>query len=230
MKKIFDSPTPTLMNTDNELVVFTESIFKLTITPEEAVTNLLPMTFDVELSDLIEEAEKDKSGEIKKIQFSWMKKGNKKNKTWSNTILGEITIEKSRLILETNSRERAELGKNLLEKYLGNNVCLQRISEESQEQRIKALSKDKSRRELELPESDEMRQAIETMAKSYWKNWFSESIPALDNKTPRQSAKTKGGRERLEALLLEYERNDMDKDSNDPFRADIDYLRNELGI
>jgi uncharacterized protein (DUF2384 family) len=33
------------------------------------------------------------------------------------------------------------------------------------------------------------------MAKEHWENWFNEPIPMLKNKTPREAAKTKEGRE-----------------------------------
>ncbi len=77
---------------------------------------------------------------------------------------------------------------------------------------------------LELPEVQEQLKAI---AQEHWKSWFDESIPALENKTPREAAKTKDGRERLEALLLQYERYDSEKSDN-VFKADINYLRREL--
>jgi hypothetical protein len=36
--------------------------------------------------------------------------------------------------------------------------------------------------------------------------WIDTKVPALGNRTPRQAAKTPRGRERLEALLSDYER------------------------
>jgi hypothetical protein len=62
-----------------------------------------------------------------------------------------------------------------------------------------------------------------------WENWFDESILALKNKTPREAATTKEGGERLESLFLYDQRNDLERDSN-PFKADILYLKRELGI
>lgn len=76
----------------------------------------------------------------------------------------------------------------------------------------------------------EQSEEIETMAKAHWESWFDERIPALDNKTPRQAAKTKIGREKLEALLLQYENYDQKRDDADYFKADINYLRKELAL
>ena len=44
-----------------------------------------------------------------------------------------------------------------------------------------------------------------------------------------EAAKTKLGRERLEALLLQFERHNLDMDDN-LFKADINYLKSELGL
>ncbi len=77
---------------------------------------------------------------------------------------------------------------------------------------------------LELPEVQEH---LKAMVQTHWEHWFDESIPALKNKTPREAVKTKEGKERLEALLLEYENRDLAKGDH-PFKADILYLRREL--
>ncbi|MGH9823465.1 MAG: hypothetical protein ACREDR_09465 [Blastocatellia bacterium] len=64
---------------------------------------------------------------------------------------------------------------------------------------------------------------------AHWEAWYNDRIPALNNKTPLQAAKTKSGRERLEALLLEVER--MNKRSPDPnLRVDLAAMRKRLGL
>ena len=67
------------------------------------------------------------------------------------------------------------------------------------------------------------------MAKLHWQNWFDDPIPALGNQTPRQAAKTEKGRERLEALLLQYERHDLEMRDH-TFKTNITYLKSELGL
>jgi hypothetical protein len=70
---------------------------------------------------------------------------------------------------------------------------------------------------------------IRNMAKSYWESWFEEPIPVLDNKTPREAAKTAGGREKLEVLLIQYERSNTN-DAANILKADVNYLRKELAL
>jgi hypothetical protein len=147
--------------------------------------------------------------------------------------MGNITIKKNKLILETNSLERTEKAKKLLIKYLGNNIEFQKTLIESTEQKLKSLpeEKDFKNTENELTELPEVQEKLEQLACEHWKKWFNEPIPALNNKTPRQAASTKKGRERLEALLLQYESNNANKSVEmNIFKADLNYLRKELNL
>ncbi len=59
--------------------------------------------------------------------------------------------------------------------------------------------------------------------------WYNEPVPALQNKTRLQAARTKAGRERLEALLLEFER--RNEEVSQPYlRVDIESMRKTLGL
>ena len=85
----------------------------------------------------------------------------------------------------------------------------------------------KDEESIKLLKSPEVQEQLKAISQSHWESWFDESIPALGNKSPREAAQTKDGRERLEALLLHYERYDLEKGDN-LFKADISYLRKEL--
>lgn len=234
LKMMYDRPSPIVQNTDGEPIQFSKSYFKLNIAPEEAFNHLKPLTLEEDPDDFLQEAKKDKSGALKEIQFPWIKKGTTLHKSWDNTILGHITLEHGQLILETNSYERAQQGKKVLSQYLGDAVMFQKSLIETPEQKIKNSSKPntksiKNKADGDLMELPEVQEQLKAMAEKHWKNWFDQSIPDLKNKTPREAVKTKDGRERLEALLLYYQHNDSEK-SNNPFKADIPYLKKELGL
>jgi hypothetical protein len=232
LSKTYDNPIPLLQNTDGERLQFTKFYFKLTISPEEAFNQLKPLTFDEDPDEFLREAKKDTAGAIKEIQFPWIKKGNKLHKSWDNTILGQITLENNRLILEINSQERAQNCKKLLSQYLGDAVLFQQMLIETIEQKmkgspdVKSIKNKDERNVMNLPAVQEH---LKTMVKIHWESWFDEPIPALKDKTPRESATTGEGRERLEALLLEYAYRNLENSSN-PFNADISYLKKELGL
>jgi hypothetical protein len=52
------------------------------------------------------------------------------------------------------------------------------------------------------------------MIREQWEAWLDMRVPALGNKTPRQAARTAPGRERLEALLAEFDREAADGPSS----------------
>lgn len=67
------------------------------------------------------------------------------------------------------------------------------------------------------------------MAKKRWEEWLDEPVPVLMGKTPRQSAKSAAGRERLEALLIDFERSAAVTDET-AFAPDVPELRRQLGL
>lgn len=232
--EVYNKPLPTLVNTDGDLFQLTTSHFKLTPSPEDALNRLMSMTLSDDPRDFLQDAKRTKTGKITEIQLPWLKKGNKKHKQWDNTLCGDVIIKEGKLILKTNSVERAEKGKKLLAKLLGNTIEFQKTLIESLQHKMKSLSQTKEDQnnegKLNLMDIPEIKEQIQAMAKAHWETWFDQSIPALEHKTPREAAKTKEGRERLDALLLQFERMDEKRDKNDPFRADIDFIKMMLKL
>ncbi len=229
----FNKPPPTLCNTDGDLFKFCTSHFELNISPENALDALLPLTLSKDTEAILEDAKRDKASKIKSISFKWLRKGNKQHKDWETTVLGDITLAPGKLTLETNSEKRAAKGRKLIEKALDNAVTFQKMMVEAPESKMKTApkitQKEKEQQES-LMVSPEAQAALKKMMQAHWKAWFDQPVPMLDNQTPRQAAKTELGKEKLETLLLQYERRDAERDVNDPLKADIQYLRRELAL
>ncbi len=229
----FNQPSPTLLNTDGDPIIFSKSYFKLRLSPAEVLHKLLSLTLSKDPDEFLNDAERDSSSKVTKIDFPWLKKGNKKHKNWDNTVMGNIIVEENKLILETNSEKRTELGKKILSKHLGDDIMFQQTLLETPEQRLKSVPDitNHNEEESKLLASPEVQEQLKQMAKAHWENWFDEKIPALDYKTPREAAKTKDGKERLEALLMGYEHyEDGKRNQINPFKADINYLKKKLGL
>ncbi len=229
---LYHPKIPTLLNTDGDFLVFSKSQFKLEMPIEEALRRLLPMTLSKDYDDIYNTAKKSKHSQKTRIEFPWLKKGNKKHKDWENTVLGQIIIEKNKLILETNSEKRTEKGKKLLLKYLGNNIHFQNTLLETPEQKLASSPEDKGHPAM-IPEDilPEIYEHMTAMAKNYWEGWFDEPIPALDNQTPKQASQSQAGREKLEALLTYYEYVDNQRpDSQQSLKADVQFLRKHLNL
>lgn len=190
------------------------------------------MTLSKDYDEFFDTAQKSKNGQITRIEFPWLKKGNKKHKNWENTVLGQIIIEKNKLILETNSEKRTEKGKKLLLKYLGNNIQFQNTLLETPKQKLASIPENKKHSSM-IPEDmlPEIQEHMQTIAQNYWEGWFDEPIPALDNQTPIQASQSQGGREKLEALLTYYEYIDNQRsDSQQHLKVDVSFLRKRLHL
>lgn len=231
MIEAFNPKPKILVNTDNELIQFTASHFKIHLSLEETLNALLPMTLSKKPDEFLEDAKRTKAGKISEIKFRWLKKGNKKNKEWQNTVHGDVTIKTGKLILETNSVERSERGKKLLYKLLGDSISFQKTLIESQERKMKSLAQSQTEENgPDLEATPEFQELIRKLAKDHWESWFDTHIPALGDKTPREAVKTADGLEELEALLLEYECRDQMRDKNDPLKVDVHWIKTKLGL
>ena len=230
---LYNPPAPILANTDGDLMAFSKSYFKLGLNIEDTLQCLLPLALLKKPDEILESAKKFKSGKIKCLEFPWLIKGNKKHKSWANTVMGQITLQKGTLLLETNSEKRAAKGKKLLVKYLGDNIFFQKTLLESPRQKFNSLDRNSKSYEPPIPfhTMPEVQEQLQAMVKSHWDGWFESPIPMLNHQTPLEAAQTKDGRERLEALLLYYERIDSERDDNTNYlKADIDYLRKRLNL
>ena len=77
--------------------------------------------------------------------------------------------------------------------------------------------------------SPEARAFLKEYSEKHWNNWLNESIPILDGLTPYQAAKTKDGREKLEALLLDFDRKNESSQDN-LISPNVDELRKKLRL
>ncbi len=204
---------PQMTNTDGDPLSFNKIIYD--IDDANLVFEALhPLCFNTSREELWEDADKDPSGKITKLDFPWLKKGNKANKSWDNTVWGHLTLEAHRLIVEVNSLKRAEVFKKLAAKLCGKLIRYKTTLIEPYEAKMKELEKrqslgqedeDKAEQE-DLKNHPEIRAQIQTMYQGHMENWVHDKLPALGGKTPTQAVKTPEGREKVENLLADFER------------------------
>ncbi|HUE81592.1 MAG TPA: SEC-C metal-binding domain-containing protein [Pyrinomonadaceae bacterium] len=236
-RRLMNPQLPILQNTDGDPLAFVKLTYQLTCSPRTAFDKLRSLNLLETEKALLADATKNKKGELQTVTFSWTKRGNKKHGSWDNTILGHITIEGEKLIVEVNSEKRSETIRTEIAKRLGNHAVLQDSVSESVEEKfaqiedgVESPEQQQEREEQEafsaLPEVQAL---LKEMARKHWKKWLNEPVPVLMGKTPRQAAKSVAGRERLEALLIDFERRaaEMDKPA---FAPDVTELRKQLGM
>jgi hypothetical protein len=162
-------------------------------------------------------------------------------------LLGTINIDHSKLIISVNSTKRAEKIRRLVEKRLGKESVYKTTLIEPIESEVERMWAAAARGSSKPPTEAwahgtersgvisladlpaEVRLKLEETARQHWVTWFDLPVPALNNMTPREAAKTEEGCELLESLLLDYERHD-DADNENLMRPNIPELRRKLGM
>jgi hypothetical protein len=230
-------PMPELQNTDGDPLAPVKLIYELKCLPAEAFERLKTLSLDQTDEQLLSDASLDKSGNLQKVSFPWLKRGNEKHPDWENTVMGHIAIDRRKLTIDVNSARRAQTIKKEIKNRLKSKAAHQKSvmtsAQKMMEQQMAAgpSVKEKMRREehdklMQLPE---VQKKIAAMAEKHWETWPDVALPALGNLTPRQAAKDPVGREKLEALLLHFEVT-RDKAEESLFLPDIVRLRRSLGL
>jgi hypothetical protein len=235
-ESLYNPRLPEVQNTDGEEITFVKLYFKLNCSPREAVEDLKSLSLPEFRDNILESALFDKDGNLTEVTFGWHKRGNKRQKHLSNTTLGTLKVKGDVLVAEVNSEQRARKIKAEITKRLKERASFQRAVHESVESKLEEMQKqagspefERRRRESEeLQSRPEVQEILRKHMEAHWEAWYNERIPALNNKTPLEAARTKSGRERLEALLLEYERNNERVDPH--LRVDIAAMRSRLGL
>lgn len=230
-------PRPELQNTDGDPISFVKLYFELECSPQEAFDGLRSLALYESQEELLQDLTRDENGNMVEVSFDWLKKGNKKHKTWDNTVLGSLKIKGKTLTAEVNSEKRAKKIQSEIAKRLGTKAAFKRAVHESPDAKLEELAAQSGTPAFEqsLKEQEEFasRPEVQAMVKAHmeaqWEAWYNERVPALQNKTPIEAARTKAGRERLEALLSDFER--KNEEVSQPYlRVDIEAMRKKLGL
>jgi hypothetical protein len=79
-----------------------------------------------------------------------------------------------------------------------------------------------------LQQQPEVQAFLREQGERHWEQWLDDRLPALGNRTPREAARTKEGRERLEALFAEFAWS-VERTPN-AMSPDLSSLRAKLGL
>jgi hypothetical protein len=225
------NPTPPqFANTDGEPLALTTLTYELKTTADDAFRRLARLA-RVRGDEHVDEITHDASGAITSAVLSWVKAGNRQHKDWDNTILGTLRLEVGRLVVDVNSVRRAErMKREIAKRFAGAAILIDsNVIDPSEALATRRHERASGTRDHEPDETPPELRAIEKeFARRHWEKWLETRVPALGNKTPRQAMRTAGGRERLEALLAQFERDD--EGSQRSASADVDFVRSELGL
>lgn len=145
------------------------------------------------------------------------------------TVLGNINITHSRLVLECLSKERLERGKERLKEILGDLLLHKIDTFEDIEKAVEGYKPTRRReRSPELSEKDQLI-ADEYMGREF-KKWVDEKIPALNGLTPREAIKRDEWRQKVIELIKDFENTEERKRKNGEPYFDVGVLKKELGL
>ncbi len=147
IRDILNTP-PRICNTNGDPLVLHTMTFEIE-SPQAAFEALAPLAKDASKEQLLADAEYDAEGRLRKVEFSWIRRGNRNFKTWDNTILGTIRLVDRSLVAEVNSEKRAVRLRSEIEKRLGaaavHKTTVAQSCEELMEKKGKTLLRTRSR-------------------------------------------------------------------------------------
>lgn len=159
--------------------------------------------------ELLESATLDADGNVERVEIHWSTPGNARHASWSSTTLGRIEIDGQRLVAEVNSARRADTLRQIIESALGGRARYRTTEITNLERALADAKADPDRRAPspdELAELPEVKAMMEQHMAAHYDEWVTTAIPALDGQTPLEAVAEAEGREKVEALLVEFER------------------------
>ena len=228
---IFNPVLPTLVNTDGDPLEWTTMTYALKAPPDAVIERLRPLAMVAGEEHIAEDAA-DAPGAEAAATISWMKAGNKKHKHWTNTVLGTMRVVSGEMVAEVNSARRAtrlakEIAKRVGERAVLVKTEVRDMAEEVDEQQQQRAAGATAEAPMPAPTPEMLAIQDETIRR-HLEGWVDVRVPALENRTPCQAARTPRGRERLEALLADFEQK---ADRGGPTaREHVAQLRKTLGM
>jgi len=145
------------------------------------------------------------------------------------TFLGSLIFRKNRFIVETNSKERGERARLLLEKVAGNAIKYRITEYQDIKQALKFTPK-KARPGSSSPPPEVEAQAIKTFLDQHYQEWLDDKLPALSNKTPRHAVTLKTFRTKVIDVLKSMENNEAHAANQGKTPYDFSWLWKALGL
>jgi hypothetical protein len=211
------SVPPVLRNTDGDELLFTTDHFSFDPSTLGDLQTALASVEELEIED--EEGGDQGYAFVRGEVAGAMMPG--------STLIGRVLLSGTKLKLETNSLPRADQLRRRLEAACGELLTHRAREHTSPRARADHAAEDATVPMLP-PSSPEVSEALTQWLEQYSAAWIDQPVPALGDMTPREAARTRAGRERLDVLLKQME-NDAARMPG-PGTMDVGRIRAELGL
>ena len=223
---------PKLQNTDGEALVLHKLVFSI-VDAQAAAAAFDAAQLGEDGSIVADGERRATDGKLLEAEWTWMRAGNAMHKNWDNTTLARLELKHGQLRVEVNSVERAARARGLVERLLGANAEFRVSKPESSEsllERARQSPEPAKRSEHEqLMQLPEVREKLREVLLGHYTGWLDTELPVLGNRTPRQVVRDADGREAVEALIAQIER-DAQKKTPPLDPAITQMLRREPGL
>ncbi len=161
--------------------------------------------------------------------YVFTRPGNPMHRRWESTVVGRAFVSGGKLRLETNSVARADALRARVE-----NGCGELIRYRTREHSDPLAGFDPDQepiggaREPPAGPPPGAEELMREMKARHYAEWVDQPVPALGDRTPRQAARTKAGRARVDLLLKDCENREARLPAEERF--DFSALRRELGL
>ncbi len=227
---------PRLCNTDGDPLLFHTATFRIE-SAEAVFEALAPLAVGRSREELLDDAELGDDGKLRKANIDWIKEGNRKFKTWDNTILGHIKISDGHVIAEVNSENRAMHLRREIEKRLGplavHESTVAQTLGEMRKNTPQEKAEDAEQHQAEMAamlRDPDVKKQLRAVMQEQVESWIHQKIPVLGGRTPLEAVRDPDGKEMVEALLLDWERREEKAVSPNQIRPDIGALRRLLNL
>ncbi|MGA8055208.1 MAG: hypothetical protein WCA12_15365, partial [Burkholderiales bacterium] len=204
---------PAVANTDGDPLEFHTLVYDIDA-PRQAFDALKDLADGMPEDELLQGAELDAAGDLVRAEILWRRAGNPVHAGMENTTLGTIRIAPSRLEADVNSAERAAKLRVLIEQRLGDHArfriakveSLQSLMDRKRTPQEEAAARERQAEHERLAALPEVQAKIAEMMRKHYRSWVDQKIPALGDRTPRDAVRDPDGREAVEALINQAER------------------------
>lgn len=204
---------PRMTNTDGEPLELRTLVYDID-SPRAAFDALKDLAAGLEERELLEGAAFDAAGTPVRAEIAWRGAGGPKTAMLDQVTLGTIRIGPDRLEADVDSVQRDERLRKLIAERLGYRARFRVAKVQSVESLLareptaveQRASRERKAESARLAERPEVRAAMTEMLRRHYRAWLDDKIPALGNRTPREAVKDADGREAVEGLIAQIER------------------------
>jgi hypothetical protein len=145
--------------------------------------------------------------------------------------MGSVELEAKALKLETNSPQRAQRGRALLDPVIGPFVSEPIVESKTAAELMASPPADEAPAPSSRPPPDEERAIILETLERHYRGLLDQPVPMLGDVSPRKAARSKKGREKLVAWLKLIENSNARQNEDLPMASyDVSWMWEELGI